>query len=132
MQVCRARSARSEGNVRPGPRACIRRHFVADSFRLGTFLQAAASSSADESSANFRAVESAGFTTGWRAIGSSGEHFGGSCEIKWDCGSGGNSGESLRSASQRRENRGGGERAVPRGTIEPRRRGENLATDQIF
>ncbi len=45
--VREARSARSEGNVRPGPRNYLRSRFAADSFRLGTFLQAAGSSAAD-------------------------------------------------------------------------------------
>ena len=70
-----ARSARSEGNVRPGPRDSIRRHIVADTFRLGSFLQAARSATADKSVTNFRAVESARLAAGFRAAASSGEYF---------------------------------------------------------
>src|SRR5271168_2329356 len=128
MKQWRARSARSEGNVRPGPRNCIRRHIVADSFRLGPFLQVAGSSAADKS----RTAESAKFTTGWHAIGSGGKCcLRRRCEVQRGC-SAGSSGEFFRSGSQRRKNRGGAEPAVSRGTIEPRRRGENLATEQIY
>src|SRR5271156_2087368 len=128
MKQWRARSARSEGNVRPGPRNCIRRHIVADSFRLGPFLQAAGSSSADKSRTNFLAAESAKFSTGWHAIGSGGKCcLRRRCEVQRGC-----SGEFFRRGRQRRKDRGGGERAVSRGTIEPRRRGENLAAEQIY
>src|SRR5271156_4534535 len=132
MKQWRARSARSEGNVRPGPRNCIRHHIVADSFRLGPFLQAAGSSSANESRTNFRAAESAKFTTGWHATGSGGKcRLRRRCEVQRGC-SAGSSGEFCRGGSQRRKNRGGAEPAVSRGTIEPRRRGENLAAEQIY
>src|SRR5208282_3160963 len=75
MKLLRARSARSEGNVRPGPRDCIRRHIVADTFRLGTFLQASRSATADEPIANCRAREPAKLAASFVAAGSGRQNF---------------------------------------------------------
>ena len=98
-----------------------------DTFCLGTFLQAAGSSAANKFLASVRARGSVRIAAAAprRRAPRCLRHAGAAKAA-------GPRGESCRGGSERRKNCGGAKPAVSRGTIESRRRGENLGAEEVY